>query len=31
MSISTSTTDHEHAELNCETCIDRWLWTRQDA
>ena len=29
--MNTSTTDHEHTELNCETCIDRWLWSRLDA
>lgn len=29
--MNTSITDHEHTELNCETCTDRWLWTQQDA
>lgn len=29
--MNTSTTDHEHTELNCETCFDRWAWTQQDA
>lgn len=22
--------DHEHTELNCETCADRYAWSRQD-
>lgn len=29
--MNTGTADHEHTELNCETCIDRQLWTQQDA
>lgn len=23
--------DHEHAEYNCETCMDRWIWSQLDA
>lgn len=29
--MNTSTADHEHTELNCETCIDRQIWSQLDA